>query len=146
MGDATRIKSVAAILRARPEASQLVVVSAMSGVTDALITLCKQAAAKDAGWKAGLEALGDKHRAAAEQLATAIDPVHDRLETELRSLHDLLHAQGQVGALSDDLLDIIQGLGEVWSSMLLDAHFRSRGDATQWLDAREVLVIEKDDL
>ena len=146
MGDAGRIKSVAEILRARPEASQIVVVSAMSGVTDALIALCKQAAAKDPAWKEGLAALGDKHLAAAEQLATPIDPVHDRLEAELRSLHDLLHAQGQVGALSDDLLDIIQGLGEVWSSMLLDAHFRSKGDATQWLDAREVLVVEKDDL
>ncbi len=146
MGDAGRIKNVAEILRARSEASQIVVVSAMSGVTDALITLCKQAAARDSAWHKGLEALGDRHRAAAKELASPIDPVHDRLGAELESLHDLLHAQGQVGALSDDLLDLIQGLGEVWSSLLLDAHFRSRGDETQWLDAREVLVVEKDEL
>ncbi|MBL8956399.1 MAG: bifunctional aspartate kinase/homoserine dehydrogenase I [Myxococcaceae bacterium] len=148
MGDPARIKNVAEILRARKdqETCQVVVVSAMSGVTDALINLCKQAAAKDPAWKDGLEALGDKHKAAAEQLATPIDPVHDRIETELRSLHDLLHAQGQVGALSDDILDLVQGLGEVWSSLLLDAHFRKLSAPSVWVDAREVLVIDKDEL
>ncbi len=146
MGDAQRIQNVAAILRARREPTQVVVVSAMSGVTDALINLCKQAAAKDETWKKGLEALGDKHKAAAEQLATPIDPVHDRIEAELRSLHDLLHAQGQVGALSDDILDLVQGLGEVWSSLLLDAHFRKLNEPCVWVDAREVLVIDKDEL
>jgi aspartokinase/homoserine dehydrogenase 1 len=146
MGDAARIRSVADILCARSEASQVVVVSAMSKVTDALIDLCKQAAAKDARWKDGLKTLGDKHRAAAKELAAPNDAVHDRLEAELRSLHELLHAQGQVGAISDDLMDLVQGLGEVWSSLLLDAHFRARGEPTAWLDAREVLVIDKDEL
>src|SRR5262249_33759009 len=47
---------------------------------------------------------------------------------------------------SDDLLDLVQGLGEVWSSLLLDAHFRRRSEPTVWLDAREALVVEKDDL
>jgi aspartokinase/homoserine dehydrogenase 1 len=146
MGDAQRIANVAGILLRRTETSQIVVVSAMSKVTDTLIGLCKQAAAKDLGWKAGLEALAQKHRDAATVLAAPGDGVHERLEQEVRSLHDLLHAQGQIGALSDDLLDIVQGLGEVWSSLLLDAHFRKLGEPTAWLDARDVLVIDKDEL
>src|SRR2546425_7908933 len=39
MADATRIRHVAELVRARPEATQIVVVSAMSGVTDALLAL-----------------------------------------------------------------------------------------------------------
>jgi aspartokinase/homoserine dehydrogenase 1 len=146
MGDAQRIANVAAILLKRPETSQIVVVSAMSKVTDTLIGLCRQAAAKDSAWKSGLATLAEKHRDAAKQLALPGDAVHERLEAEARSLHDLLYAQGQIGALSDDLLDIVQGLGEVWSSLLLDAHFRKLGQPSAWLDAREALVIEKDEL
>ncbi len=146
MGDAGRIAAVAQILRARSETSQIVVVSAMSGVTDALIGLCRQAATKDAAWKTGLTTLGAKHREAARALADPGDAIHERLEAELRSLHDLLHAQAQVGAVSEDLMDIVQGLGEVWSSLLLDAHFRKTQEPSSWVDAREVLVIEKDDL
>lgn len=146
MGDAARIKHVAQILCARPETSQIVVVSAMSGVTDALIALARQAAAKDLAWKTGLASLAERHRAAAAELASVQDSVHERLEVEVRALHDLLVAQGQIGAVSDDLLELVQGLGEVWSSLLLDAHFRSRADACRWVDAREVLVVDKSSL
>src|SRR5262249_1165168 len=117
-----------------------------SGVTDSLIALCRQAAAKDPAWKTGLNALGDRHRAVAMELAAPGDAVHERLEAELRSLHDLLYAQGQVGAVSDDVLDVVQGLGEVWSSLLPDAHLRRHGKPSAWLAAREVLVVERDEL
>ena len=46
LADATRIRHVAELLRARAEATQVVVVSAMQGVTDALIALTDAAAAK----------------------------------------------------------------------------------------------------
>ncbi len=146
VADAGRIARVADILLARNE-RQVVVVSAMSGVTDALIALVRQAASRDAGWDGAFAALRDKHRSAArELLARDAEPVLAVLETEFASLHDLLHAQALVGHVSDDLLDIVQGLGEVWSSLLLDAAFRARGAQSVRIDARDVLVVEPGEL
>ena len=120
------------------------VVSAMQGVTDALINLCNKAAVQDLTWKLDLEALSDRHRSTAlELLGPAADPVQERLAAEFSSLHDLLHAQSLVGAVSSDLLDIVQGLGEVWSSFMLDSYLRSKQAESLWLDARDVLVVER---
>jgi aspartokinase/homoserine dehydrogenase 1 len=145
VANAERIAHVAKLLVERAE-RQVVVVSAMQGVTDALIALTKKAAARDEGWKRELEALGLRHIDAACALAPKDEALVGRLETEFASLHDLLHAQALVGVVSDDLLDLVQGLGEVWSSLLLDAALRARGEPSRWLDARDVLVIEKGEL
>ncbi|MFO0600468.1 MAG: bifunctional aspartate kinase/homoserine dehydrogenase I [Myxococcaceae bacterium] len=146
VANAERISRVIDILLGRAE-RQVVVISAMQGVTDALINLVKQAAARDAGWKASLEALKKRHVETAHTLlGNHAAPVVARFDEEFSSLHDLLHAQSLVGAVSNDLLDLVSGLGEVWSSTMVDAGLRARGKPSQWLDAREVLVVEKSDL
>ncbi len=140
-----RLGAVADILLAREE-RQVVVVSAMKGVTDALIALVHQAACRDAAWNAGLTALLERHREAARALLEHPKGVVERLEAEFHSLHDLLHAQSLIGAVSSDLLELVSGLGEVWSSQLLHACMLARGVRCVWLDAREVLVVEHSDL
>ena len=147
VADATRLRHVADILVARADERQVVVVSAMKGVTDALIALTRKAAARDAAWPADLEALMARHRHAAETLVTAsLDSLLAALDRAFASLRSLLHAQSEIGSVSEDLLELISGLGEIWSSRLLDAHLRDRGEASFWLDAREVLVVDKDAL
>lgn len=146
VANAERISRVVDILLSRNE-EQVIVISAMSGVTDALINLVKLAAAKDATWREALVALETKHTDAAKTLLGAkAEPVLEKFKIEFASLRDLLHAQSLVGAVSNDLLDLVSGLGEVWSSTLVDATFRARGAASRWLDAREVLVVEKSEL
>ncbi|MBM4784012.1 MAG: bifunctional aspartate kinase/homoserine dehydrogenase I [Archangiaceae bacterium] len=144
MGTSERIRSVADILVARKNERQAVVVSAMSKVTDALINVTKKAAAKDQSWMADAQALAKKHRQVARDLlGDKAAPVIAKLDRELHGMTELLSAQAFLGSLSDDLLDVIQGLGEVVSSILLDAHLAERGEKTAWLDAREVLVVDK---
>lgn len=144
MGTSERIRSVADILIARKNERQAVVVSAMSKVTDALINVTKKAAAKDPSWMADAQALAEKHRQVARDLlGDNAAPVIAKLDRELHGMTELLSAQAFLGALSDDLLDVVQGLGEVFSSMLLDAHLSARGEKTAWLDAREVLIVDK---
>ncbi len=146
VADASRIRGVADILLKRRE-HQVVVVSAMSKVTDALISLVKKTAARDSGWVADFDALHAKHRtAASELLGSHASRFLGRIDHEFDSLRSLLQAQALVGAVSTDLLDLISGLGEVWSSSLLDAYLQSQGHASAWLDAREVLVVDKGEL
>lgn len=146
VANAECISRVVDILLKRDE-RQVVVISAMKGVTDALIDLVKQAANRDVKWRDALLALEVKHvEAARALLGEKVEPVLEKLRAEFASLRDLLHAQSLVGAVSNDLLDLVSGLGEVWSSTLVDATFRARGAASRWLDAREVLVVEKSEL
>ncbi len=146
LASAERIRRVADILLARTE-RQVVVVSAMQGVTDALIGLVRKASTQDTSWEVDLQALGERHRATAvELLAAQAAPMVARFEGEFAGLRALLQAQTLVGAVSNDLLELISGLGEVWSSLMLDAALRQRAVPTDWLDAREVLVVEKTDL
>lgn len=144
MGTAERIRGVADILVSRGGEQQIVVVSAMSKVTDALIDITRRAAARDPGWPDEAQALAEKHRQVArELLGPRAGPVIERLDRELHGMMELLSAQAFLGVTSDDLLDVIQGLGEVFSSMILDAHLMGRGEPSLWLDARDVLVVDK---
>jgi aspartokinase/homoserine dehydrogenase 1 len=146
VADASRIAKVVDILLSRDE-RQVVAISAMRGVTDALIALARQAAARDEGWKAALAALEARHAdTARELLGSHASPVLETFAGEFNSLRELLQAQTRVGAVSGDLLDLVSGLGEVWSSMMVDAAIRARGKPSRWLDAREVLVVDKTDL
>jgi aspartokinase/homoserine dehydrogenase 1 len=67
LADATRIRHVAALLRARDDATQVAVVSAMQGVTDALIALTATAVARGS-WRPHWDALRERHRAVAAEL------------------------------------------------------------------------------
>ncbi len=146
VADAAKMAHVVDLLLARNE-RQIVAISAMRGVTDALIALAKQAAAKDHQWRTALGALEARHTEAARSLlGDAARPLLDRLDTEFSNLRELLQAQSLVGALSSDIVDLVSGLGEVWSSLLIDAALHARGAVSQWLDAREVLVVEQSDL
>jgi aspartokinase/homoserine dehydrogenase 1 len=107
-----------------------------------LIALVGKASGQDQTWAADLEALRGRHRSTAtEVLGEQAAPILDRLDAEFGALRALLQAQGLVGAVSNDLLELVCGLGEVWSSLILSASF-----ACDWLDAREVLVVEKTEL
>ncbi len=146
VANAERISRVVDILLGRAE-QQVVVISAMQGVTDALINVMKQAATRDEAWTDGLLALEKRHIDTAKTLlADKAQPVLEKFKTEFASLRELLNAQSLVGAVSNDLMDLVSGLGEVWSSTLVDAALRARSAQSRWLDAREVLIVEKSDL
>ncbi len=143
LADAARIAHVADLLLARDDQPQVIVVSAMHGVTDALIALA-HAASRDPAAAAGqLDALIDRHRQTARALlgdaaGAALAPLErdfDDLQAMLRALHLLAHPAA-------DLLDYVQGLGELWSAQLLAALLRARGATAERLDAREVLRVE----
>ncbi len=146
VANAQCIERVVDILLARDEA-QVVVISAMKGVTDALIALVNQASAGDEAWKVGLAALEQQHYDAARRLlGDGVAAARERFAAEFSGLRDLLHAQELVGAVSSDLLELVAGLGEVWSSWLVHLTLVAQGAPSRWLDAREVLVVDQGEL
>ncbi|MEQ9400952.1 MAG: bifunctional aspartate kinase/homoserine dehydrogenase I [Longimicrobiales bacterium] len=146
LADAACIAHVAALLLERP-APQVVVVSAMKGVTDALIGLAATAGEGDERWRADLDALFARHERTAEDLlGDDARSLAEVLAREKDALRGLLEAVALMGRAGPDLLDVIQGLGEVYASRLVEATLAHRGADVTRLDAREVLVVRTGEL
>ena len=146
--DAARIRRVVEILKSAEE-RQVVVVSAMGGVTDALIELVELASDRSTSevWRDRVAQLERRHLDVARELiGDSKSPVEADLRAEFLALRELLHAQSLIGAVSDDLMAMVSGLGEIWSAMIVDGALRANGCDSAWLDARQVLVVSSSDL
>ena len=149
LADAARIRHVAALLRARADAEQVVVVSALQGVTDALIALTGAAAAKSP-WRAQWDALRERHLAVAAALldddAQQGEDVRLWLTQRFAELAEMLHAISVLGSADGNIAAAISGMGEVWSAHMIHAHLRAANADYALLDAREVLVVRHEEL
>ena len=123
LASAERIRGVAAILSARPDPAQIVVVSAMQGVTDALIEIGTLAAARDPAWREASEQLRTRHLKTATELlgSNTVDETKTAawLNHEFTTLDDVLHALALVGSPSPDSMAFVEGLGELFAARLL---------------------------
>ena len=146
VASAERYRHVAGLLRARPETRQVTVVSAMQGVTDALIAL-GDAALTGSDWRPRFEALRDKHLDTVQDLG-GFDSgqTHAWLVARFEELAALLGAIALLGPGGEAALARVHGLGEVWSAHLLAAALAAQGASSTVLDAREVLVVGRNEL
>ena len=146
VADAARYRHVAQLLGERDDPVQVTVVSAMKGVTDALIALA-DAAARNESWPAQHAALHEKHRATARELLgehAALTLVW--LDAQFQELSAILAALALLGPSGAAAKERVHGLGEVWSARLLADAMRASGEDAISLDARDVLVIGRNDL
>lgn len=147
LADSARMKHVIDVLRSRTGEAQVVVVSAMQGVTDALIRAAHAAAARDSDWVEQCIALERRHLDTAhELLGLDAKTTTEKLENQFAYLRDLLHALNLLGTPSAESLAYIQGMGEVLSAILISDYWRSLGTDVGFLDAREVLVVTHEEL
>ncbi len=125
-----------------------IVVSAMSGVTDALLGLVALAKARDGGYRAKLEALREKHVATVRDLLPREEA--ERLarvfEADATDVGDVLRAVWLGKSASELTEELVAGYGEVWSAQILAAHLRASGAKADWLDARQVLTVRPGEL
>ena len=145
VGSAERIAQAAqlAVESANKGHGVVVVTSAMSKVTDALIGAARKAAAGD--WNPAVrQELFDRHKAVADALIGG-DParhaaVLDALRQRLERFEKLCFGLSMVHELTPRLLDAISGTGEMLTAPLLSAAIAARGRASQAVDATELIV------
>ena len=139
-----RIRGVAAIVaRARREGDVAVVVSALGGVTDALLGAA--AAAREGGaWGSACDALASRHAEAMASLASASEQrtVAARVEAVLAELRDLLHGIQLLGETSARALDGVAACGERLSVELVAAALRVDGTDAEACDARRLILTD----
>ena len=144
VGDAAAIDRAADIVRARLPRGPLVVVSALAGTTNALLAIAEQAAQGQLiGAIRGVESLRDRHLAAAETLlgpSGASADVVGELGATFDELASLAEALSVLGHATPRSQDAIAAKGEVLSSLLVVAAFRSRGIDAELVDATQVMI------
>lgn len=146
VGDAEAIGRAAEIVRGRLAGRPLVVVSAMSGVTNALLAVAEQAAKGHlVGALRAVESLRERHLAAAAQLVpdrVAEAEAAAELSSAFDELARLAEALSVFGYLTPRTLDAIAAQGELLSAPLVVAAFRARGIGAELVDPRQVMVTD----
>ncbi len=155
LADPDCFRQVADILLTDAPARQAVVVSAMGGMTDALLALVDEAESGGDQLQAGLAALSERYRSTVQALISKDQAAADLLtafDGDLADIRDVLQAVTLLRSAADRSRDLIAGFGELWSSRLLAALLRQlapergfEGDI-EWLDARQLIVVEHSEL
>jgi len=122
-----------------------IVVSAMKGVTDDLLKVV-DLAKNQTDYHGLLAQIAERHRTEIRALLglekTAEHPLLATVERNFKELEEILRSVWLVRNASERIVDLISGMGEVWSAQILNAYFAKQGQRSTWLDAREVLVIQ----
>jgi bifunctional aspartokinase / homoserine dehydrogenase 1 len=147
VGDASCISRVAEIVCANARVSSvLVVVSAMSGVTNKLVKAASEAAKGDADQITGVfSELREQHYAALKELilsAEERDRIAGNIEVLLEEGRRLCHGTSLLCELTPRVNDAITSLGERLSVPLVAAALRQRGVASEPIEATELIVTD----
>jgi aspartate kinase len=136
VGGPEPIRRLGEIVRARLSQKPVVVVSAMSGVTNRLFRVA-EFAVRGAGWKAELDGLAEHHRACSRDLsldANLLDPLFAELEK-------LLQGIALIRECTPRTQDYLVSFGERLSVRIVAAHLRRLGIDSTALDAFEAGLI-----
>ena len=149
--DASCFERVAQILASRVDARIGVVVSAMGGMTDHLLSLVTLAEKEDASREAQLHAAGERHSTAAKKLVTGhrLVRILDQWSEDAAEIAGLLSSPDRIRSALQRSRDIVAGYGEIWSARLLAAHLEQHlghERAGTWLDARRVITVRHGEL
>lgn len=148
LADAAAFRRAGRIVVDERTGQTAVVVSAMAGVTDALIALARLAAARDASWREALERLGSRVLAVIHDLLPGEPGEHlaSTLHAEIAEIAELVQAAWLLRSPTPGMVEVVSGYGELWSARMLAAHLAAEGRRATWLDARQVLVVVPDEL
>ncbi len=147
VGNADRIKQLIEIVRSRAAGQQVViVVSAMSGVTNLLEEACLKASDKNEGYRSSLDMIIRKHEECigAFPFTPAVSAVLiDQIRDPIHRLGVICRGLSLVGDLTSKTKAYIMSFGEVLSSLIVRAALSSAGVEAQLIDSRDVIVTDE---
>ncbi|XP_019167737.1 PREDICTED: bifunctional aspartokinase/homoserine dehydrogenase 1, chloroplastic-like [Ipomoea nil] len=143
VGSSERIQNVADVISNDTSERKLIVVSAMSKVTDMMYDLIYKAQSRDDLYTSALDAVHEKHKLTAVDLLDGSDLAAflSKLHDDINNLKAMLHAIYIAGHATESFSDFVVGHGELWSAHLLSLVVKKNGLDCTWMDTREVLVV-----
>jgi aspartokinase/homoserine dehydrogenase 1 len=145
LADADRYRAACEILLSERKGQRVaVVVSAMSGVTNALIESVNLAAAQDDSYLGTLQSLEERHLQTIERLQLGEASLREIIISDFNAIKEVLRGVWITRLASERIIEFVSGHGELWSAQLLHAYLESQNHRSTWLDARKTLVVEPD--
>lgn len=147
VGSVEAIESLASITREHLKTwdQAVVVVSAMSGVTDLLIKSARTAAEGDrTTYHEIAQKLRERHAATLAELVGQDEAASQKIEQLLEEFELLCHSVGVLGEASPRAMDAISGMGERMSIHLVAATLRARGIPSEAIEATELILTTSD--
>lgn len=120
----------------------VVVVSALGGITDQLLSTSQLAVKGDDGWKESFEQMVDRHH---KMIDTIITDTHSReqlfntVDTLLEQLRSIFFGVYLIRDLSKKTEDVIVSYGERLSSNIVSTLIRG----SKWMDSRTMIKTER---
>ena len=146
MGSADRIRAAAALARQqRAVRPVVVVVSAMSKITDLLLDTLRAAEhADDATVEANLTALGDRHASACGALLSgvALEETNRLVVAIVSEFRRIAMGVRMLGVRPPASVDEAVAAGERLSALIMAAYLTASGTPAQAVNAREVVVTD----
>ncbi|WP_114782567.1 aspartate kinase [Botryobacter ruber] len=145
VANANAIMQMASVIRDKNYPGKMVVVvSAMSGVTDMLIKCFQKAEAHDDSYQDLIQELEKKHMEAIEQLIPMniqID-IKGRIKLRFRELEDVCKGVFLLDEISDSIKARVMAYGELLSSAIVSEAFQYNGLPNKLIDSRDFIVTD----
>ena len=143
VANSTNIKQSVSIFTQAKYSNAIVVVSALSGVTDLLIQAAIDASISNGSYLETLTHIEQKHIVCVNELiennnADCIEMV----EQHFSELQDICEGVYRLGELTNRTKDRIVSYGELLSSKIISAYLTATNQAHQWIDSREVIITD----
>src|SRR5580765_6070253 len=135
-------KAVQIVAEAIKKDKTIVVVSALGGITDALLQCGASAASEDESYKEKLQAIEHRHL---ETVKSLIPITHQSgalslVKKRCNELEDICNGIFLLGELPVRTMDKIVSYGELLSSQIISARMATSGMENAWKDSRELIT------
>lgn len=139
LANAQRIKGVAEIVT--ENSVEVVVLSAMKGITNLLIEAAQQAEQGNKSYKESIWVIEEKQKEAVKNLfdSAKTEEIESKLFSIIAELNDILHGVELVKECSPRSLDFISSFGERLNCTLVSEYFNSIGHKSYCIDARKII-------
>ncbi|AWH85459.1 bifunctional aspartate kinase/homoserine dehydrogenase I [Flavobacterium album] len=141
VANADSMSQCIAIIKNKKSQSLIVVVSALGGVTDLLLSAATEASHKNENYRSLLAEIEERHLEAIRQLlpATGQSGILSHAKRILNHLETLLDGCFLLGELSERTKDLVLSFGEVLSSYIISEALKAQGESCALADSRELI-------
>jgi bifunctional aspartokinase / homoserine dehydrogenase 1 len=143
VANATNIKQSVSIFTQVKYSNAIVVVSALSGVTDLLIQAAIDASISNGRYLETLTKIEQKHIVCVNELLEKDNTdCIEMVEQHFSELEDICEGVYRLGELTARTKDRIVSYGELLSSKIISEYLSSINQAHQWIDSRELIITD----
>ena len=145
VANAENINKVTAIVKDKIKKDRtIVVVSALGGVTDALLECSRLAASADETYKTKLQQVEHRHLQTVKELIpiTQQSSVLSQVKKLCNEMEDICNGIFLLRELSEQTKDRIVSYGEILSSQIIAAKFKAELGGCEWKDSREIIITD----